>query len=168
MPQPFTFHQPKKKAELCNFLDFENNPKNKNPKKNRTMEKVKKNMLKKPKFEPATTKGLTLLMSTRRKEIEMRKKKEEDIIREDEQRNKKHQEFNDRVKNSEVIIKNKKWKKELKNKIDEAFENKKSEMKKYGEGYKNTLKIINQKVNNRPLMMENVVKKEEVNAMDEK
>ena len=41
-------------------------------------------------------------------------------------------------------------------------------MKKYGEGYKNTLKIINQKVNNRPLMMENVVKKEEVNAMDEK
>ena len=168
VPQPFTFHQPKKKAELCNFLDFENNPKNKNPKKNRTMEKVKKNMLKKPKFEPATTKGLTLLMSTRRKEIEMRKKKEEDIIREDEQRNKKHQEFNDRVKNSEVIIKNKKWKKELKNKIDEAFENKKSEMKKYGEGYKNTLKIINQKVNNRPLMMENVVKKEEVNAMDEK
>jgi two-component sensor histidine kinase len=52
-------------------------------------------------------------MSTRRKEIEMRKKKEEDILREDEQRNKRHQEFNERVKNSEVIIQNKKWKKEF-------------------------------------------------------
>ena len=168
VPQPFTFHQPKKKAELCNYLDFENNPKNKNPKKNKTLEKIKKNMLKKPNIEPATTKGLTLLMSTRRKEIEMRKKKEEDILREDEQRNKRHQEFNERVKNSEVIIQNKKWKKELKNKINEAFENKKSELKKYGDDYKKNLKIINQKINNRPLMMENIGKKEDVNAMEGK
>ena len=123
-------------------------------------------MLKKPNIEPATTKGLTLLMSTRRKEIEMRKKKEEDILREDEQRNKRHQEFNERVKNSEVIIQNKKWKKELKNKINEAFENKKSELKKYGDDYKNNLKIINQKINNRPLMMESVVKEKDINAMN--
>ena len=168
IPEPFTFHQPKKKAELCNYLDFENNPKNKNPKKNMNLERIKRNMLKKPDIEPATTKGLTLLMATRRKEIETRKKREEDIIREDEQRNKRHQEFNDRVKNSEVIIKNKKWKKEMKEKIRETLESKKQEMKRNDEEYRNTLKIVNQKINNRPLMMENVVKKEEINAMDEK
>ena len=168
VPEPFTFHQPKKKAELCNYLDFENNPNNKNPKKNKSLEKIKKNMLKKPEIEPATTKGLTLLMATRRKEIETRKKKEEDIIREDEQRNKRHQEFNDRVKNSEVIVKNKKWKREMKEKIKDTLENKKLEMKRNDENYRNTLKIINQKINNRPLMMENVVKKEEINTMDEK
>ena len=168
IPEPFTFHQPKKKAELCNYLDFENNPKNKNPKKNMNLERIKRNMLKKPDIEPATTKGLTLLMATRRKEIETRKKREEDIIREDEQRNKRHQEFNDRVKNSEVIIKNKKWKKEMKEKIRETLESKKQEMKRNDEEYRNTLKIVNQKINNRPLMMENIGKKEDVNAMEGK
>ena len=41
-------------------------------------------------------------------------------------------------------------------------------MKRNDKTYKNNLKIINQKINNRPLMMENVVKKEEINTMDEK
>ena len=40
--------------------------------------------------------------------------------------------------------------------------------KRNDEEYKNTIKIVNQRVNNRPLMMENVVRKEDVNAMDEK
>ena len=168
IPEPFTFHQPKIKAELCNYLDFENNPKNKNPKKNKSLEKIKRKMLKKPDIEPATTKGLTLLMKTRREEIEQRKKKEEDIIRENEQRNKRHQDFNEKVRNSEVMIKNKKWKKEMKEKIKETLENKKQEMKRNDEEYKNTIKMVNQRVNNRPLMMENVVRKEDVNAMDEK
>ena len=41
-------------------------------------------------------------------------------------------------------------------------------MKRNDEEYKNTIKMVNQRVNNRPLMMENVVRKEDVNAMDEK
>ena len=166
-PKPFTFHQPKKKAELCNFLDSENNPKNKNPKRNKTIEKIKKNMLKKPDIEPATTKGLTLLMKVRREEIEARKKREEDIIREDEQRNKKHQEFNEKVRHSEVIIKNKQWKHEMKLKAEEVLASKKLEIKRQNEEYKNNMKIMNQKINNRPLMMESVVKKEDVKVMDQ-
>ena len=166
-PKPFTFHQPKKKAELCNFLDSENNPKNKNPKRNKTIEKIKKNMLKKPDIEPATTKGLTLLMKVRREEIEARKKREEDIIREDEQRNKKHQEFNEKVRHSEVIIKNKQWKHEMKLKAEEVLASKKLEIKRQNEEYKNNMKIMNQKINNRPLMMESVVKKEDVKVMNQ-
>ena len=167
VPEPFTFHQPKKKAELCDYLDFENNPKNKNPKKNKSLQQIKKKMQKKPDIEPATTKGLMLLMATRREEIEARKKKEEDIIKENEQRKKRHQEFNERVRNSEVMIKNKKWKKEMEEKIIETLENKKMEIKRNDEEYKNTIRIVNQKINNRPLMMESVVRKDEVNAMNE-
>ena len=165
-PEPFTFHQPKKKAELCNFLDFENDPKAKNPKKNKTLEKIKKDMLKKPDIEPATTKGLTLLMKVRREEIENRKKREEEIIREDEQRKKKHQEFNDKVRNSEVIIKNKKWKKEMEEKNKNILASKKQERINEIKNYKNNMEIINQKINNRPLMMESVVKEKDVNAMN--
>ena len=42
IPKPFTFHEPKKKADLCNFLDFENNPKSKNPKKIKVFKKLGK------------------------------------------------------------------------------------------------------------------------------
>ena len=51
IPKPFTFHEPKKKADLCHFLDYENNPKAKNPKKNKSIEKIRKTMQKKPKYE---------------------------------------------------------------------------------------------------------------------
>ena len=165
-PEPFTFHQPKKKAELCNFLDFENDPKAKNPKKNKTIEKIKKDMQKKPVIEPATTKGLTLLMKVRREEIENRKRKEEEIMRENEQRQKRHQEFNDKVRNSEVIIRNKKWKKEMEEKNKNILEAKKQERINEIKQYKNNMEIINQKINNRPLMMESVVKEKDINAMN--
>ena len=167
-PEPFTFHQPKKKAELCNYFDSENDPKYKNPKKNKTLEKIKKKMMKKPEIEPATTKGLTLLMKIRREEIEERKKREEDIIRENEQRNKRHQEFNEKVRNSEVIIENKKWRKKMKEKNKEMLENKMIEIKRQNQDYKNNMKIINQKISNRPLMMETIGKKKDINVMDEK
>ena len=165
-PEPFTFHQSKKKVDLYRHLDFENNPKAKNPKKNKTLEKIKKDMLKKPDIEPATTKGLTLLMKIRREELEDRKKKDEQIIRENEQRKKRHKEFNDKVRNSEVIIRNKKWKKDMEEKNKNILEAKKQERINEIKNYKNNMEIMNQKISNRPLMMESVVKEKDINVMD--
>ena len=167
IPEPFTFHEPKKKAQLCNFLDFENNPKIKNPKKNKSIEKIRKTMRKKPKIEPATTKSLTLLMETRRKELEMRKKREEDILREDERRIKKQNDFNERVRSSAVMIENKKQWKELEDKKKEAMDLFSMKQKEKKEEYKQRLDEIKQKVNNRPLMMEEAVRKKDVSTMQQ-
>ena len=165
IPEPFTFHEPKKKADLCNFLDFENNPKAKNPKKNTSIDQIKKKMHKKPKIEPATTKSLTLLMETRRKELEMRKKREEDILREDEQRIKKQNDFNERVRGSAVMIENRKNWKDLEDKKKDAEETfKKFQIEKKNE-YKQRLAEMKQRVNNRPLMMEEAVRKNNVSSM---
>ena len=105
-------------------------------------------------------------MKVRREEIENRKRKEEEIMRENEQRQKRHQEFNDKVRNSEVIIRNKKWKKEMEEKNKNILEAKKQERINEIKQYKNNMEIINQKINNRPLMMESVVKEKDVNAMN--
>ena len=165
IPEPFTFHEPKKKADLCNFLDFENNPKAKNPKKNTSIDQIKKKMHKKPKIEPATTKSLTLLMEKRRIELEMRKKREEDIIREDEQRIKKQNDFNERVRGSAVMIENRKNWKDLEDKKKDAEETfKKFQIEKKNE-YKQRLAEMKQRVNNRPLMMEEAVRKKNVSSM---
>ena len=167
IPEPFTFHEPKRKAELCNFLNFENNPKAKNPKKDKSIERIRKIMHKKPKIEPATTKSLTLLMETRRKELEMRKKREEDIIREDEQRIKKQNDFNERVRSSAVMIEHKNQWKELEDKKKEARDLFNMKQKEKKEEYKQRLDEIKQKVNNRPLMMEDVVRKKNASSMQE-
>ena len=165
VPEPFTFHEPKKKAELCNFLDYENNPKAKNPKKNESIEKIKKTMQKKPKIEPATTKSLTLLMETRRKELEMRKKREEDIIREDEQRIKKQNDFNERVRKSAVMVENRRKWKELEDKKKDAKDTFDMQQIEKKNEYKQKLELMKQKVNNRPLMMEEVVRKKDISSM---
>ena len=165
IPKPFTFHEPKKKADLCNYLDYENNPKAKNPKKNKSIEKIRKTMKKKPQFEPATTKSLTLLMETRRKELEMRKKREEDIIKEDEQRIKKQKDFNERVNGSIVMIENRKKWKELEDKKKESIETFAQQEKEKNKDYKQKLQEMNQRISNRPLMMEEVSKVRDVNAM---
>ena len=167
VPEPFTFHEPKKKADLCNFLDFENNPKSKNPKKNKSIEKIRKTMHKKPKIEPATTKSLTLLMETRRKELEMRKKKAEDIIREDEQRIKKQNDFNERVRKSAVMIENKKNWKELEDKRKRNMEQFHQDQIDYKKKKKKRFEEMKQRVSNRPLMMEEVVRKKDVNNMEQ-
>jgi hypothetical protein len=165
VPEPFTFHEPKRKADLCDYLDYENNPKAKNPKKNKSIEKIRKTMRKKPQFEPATTKGLTLLMETRRKELEMRKKREEDIIKENEQRIKKQKEFNDRVNGSVVMIENRKKWKELEDKKKESKETFAQQEKEKNQDYKQKLQEMNQRISNRPLMMEEVSKVKDVNEM---
>lgn len=121
-------------------------------------------MRKKPQFEPATTKGLTLLMETRRKELEMRKKREEDLIKENEQRIKKQKDFNARVNGSVVMIENRKngknWK--IKKESKETFA---QQEKEKNQDYKQKLQEMNQRISNRPLMMEEVSKVKDVNEM---
>jgi len=167
VPKPFTFHEPKRKAELNDFLDYENNPKAKNPKKNKSIEKIRKVMKKKPQFEPATTKSLNLLMETRRKELEMRKKREEDIIKEDEQRIKKQKDFNARVNGSVVMIEHKKKWKELEDKKKEAKDTFAQQEKEKVKDYKQKMQEMNQRVSNRPLMMEEVSRVKDVTAMEQ-
>ena len=124
-------------------------------------------MHKKPKIEPATTKSLTLLMETRRKELEMRKKKAEDIIREDEQRIKKQNDFNERVRKSAVMIENKKNWKELEDKKKRNMEQFHQDQIDYKNECKKRFEEMKQRVSNRPLMMEEVVRKKDVNNMEQ-
>ena len=164
VPKPFTFHEPKKKAELCQFLDFENNPKTKNPKKAKNIEIIRKKMQKKPKIEPPSTKSLKLLMETRRRELEDKKIREENIRREDELRKERQKRLNDRVRSSSVIQGNKKELKEKKMINQKQF---KEKLKEDSSNYKEKLNIINQKVENRPLMMEIQGKKKLVEGMEQ-
>ena len=165
VPEPFTFHEPKRKADLCDYLDYENNPKAKNPKKNKSIEKIRKTMRKKPQFEPATTKGLTLLMETRRKELEMRKKREEDLIKENEQRIKKQKDFNERVNGSVAMIEYRKKGKELKDKRQQQKDTFAQTQKDMVKDHIQKMQAMNQRVSNRPLMMEEVSKVKDVNEM---
>ena len=154
-PKPFTFHEPKKKVDLCQYLDYENNPKEKNPKKDiNRIEKIRKKMLKKPDIEPPSTKSLKLLMDKRRKDLEQRKKKEEKIKREDEARIERQQRLNQRVRSSSVIRGNKN---ELKKKQKEDKKEFLNKLKNQKQEYDDKLKIMKQNVENRPLMMEKVV-----------
>ena len=161
VPKPFPFHEPKRKAELCQFLDFENNPNAKNPKKIKNIDVIRKRLQKKPKIEPPSTKSLKLLMDTRRKELENRKIREESIKREDEKRREKQSRLNQRVRSSSVMQTNKRQLEEnRKTKILEF----KNNLKENQNNYKEKLELINQKVNNRPLMMEmQVTKKDMIN-----
>ena len=161
VPKPFPFHEPKRKAELCQFLDFENNPNAKNPKKIKNIDVIRKRLQKKPKIEPPSTKSLKLLMDTRRKELENRKIREESLKREDEKRREKQSRLNQRVRSSSVMQTNKRQLEEnRKTKILEF----KNNLKENQNNYKEKLELINQKVNNRPLMMEmQVTKKDMIN-----
>ena len=158
-PKPFTFHEPKKKVELCQYLDLENNPKSKNPKKENKIEEARKKMQKKPDIEPPSTKSLKLLMDKRRKDLEERKKKEERIKREDEARIEKQKRLNERVRSSSVIRGNKK---ELELKREKNMKDFSEKLKEDKIKYNNKLKLIKQNVENRPLMMEVVVNKKDV------
>ena len=162
VPKPFTFHEPKKKPDLCQFMDFENNPKVKNPKKIKNIEIIRKRMQKKPKIEPPSTKSLKLLMDTRRKELEERKIKEESIRREDEKRKEKQRRLNNRVRSSSVMQGNKK---QLEENRERRIKELEYSLKENNKMYKNKLNLIYQRVDNRPLMMETVVQKRDVNNM---
>jgi hypothetical protein len=62
-PKPFTFHEPKKKASLREYLDNENDPNVKNPQIRKNIVDIIRKIQQKPKIEPASTKALDLLMA---------------------------------------------------------------------------------------------------------
>ena len=158
----FNINEQKKKAELCQYLDYENNPKEKNPKKFKTIEKIRKKMQKKPDIEHPSTKSLKLLMDKRRNDLELRKKMEEKIKREDEARFEKQQRLNRRVRSSSVIKGNIK---QLEINRKKKVENFLSDLEQNKQTYEKKLKTIYQNVENRPLMMEIQGKKQSINEM---
>ncbi len=156
-PKPFKFENPKKKANIYNFLDNENNPYVKNPltKKEKKEKEEKRRLMiqKKPEIEPATTKALSLLMETRRKELEKKKKEEEKIKKEDIERIKRQNRLNERVRNSKAIVDNSKALKKKREEKEKTIQDRLNEDKNQ---YKNNLAIIKQRVANRPLLLESV------------
>ena len=162
IPKPFTFHEPKKKAELCQFLDAENKPNVKNPQRNKKIQNARIKMQKKPDIEPPSTKSLKLLMDKRRKDLEIRKKNEENIKREDEARIERQKRLNSRVRSSSVIQGNKKA---LELNREEKIKTFKENLEKRKKDYDKELKIMKRNVENRPLMMEIAGKENEINEM---
>ena len=158
-PEPFTFHEPKKKvAILCKFLDVENDPTAKNPKKKTDIKKVIKKMQRKPKIEPKSTHTLDLLMDKRRKEIEEKQRQIEEKEREDILREEKQAKLKDRVLNSKAIVDNTRELNERRMRIQEEF---KDNLQKLKESYDAELTRRIQRVYNRPLLVEQVGNKGE-------
>lgn len=169
VPKPFPSHyKSKKKAELCQYYDYENELKNKSRltvnqygagssgayvDEHYDIKQTIKKMQKKPAIEPATTKGLTLMMDKRRQELEDRKKQEELDKISDMKRKKKEEMFKERVSKSEYLDK-KKSKKELTMEEQRRRLANKKKDKEEIEKYNENLSIMNQRVANRPLMFE--------------
>ena len=150
---PFTFHEPKKKIELCKFLDNENNPQSKNPKMKNNINEIIKKMQRKPKIEPASTHSLDLLMETRRRELEEKQRKINEQKLEDQLRKERQDRLKERVQNSKAIVDNKKVLEENRRKQQEDFRN---NLIKKRESYENELQRRVEKVYNKPLMLEQI------------
>ena len=153
IPEPFTFHEPKKKvALLCKYLDQENDHNAKNPRPKTDINKIIKKMQRKPKIEPKSTHCLDLLMDLRRKELE---EKERQIkVKEIE-----HQAIlRERVWNSKAIVDNTNQLNENRLRQQEEF---KAKLQKQKDSYNAELKRRLEKVYNRPLLVEQVGNKGE-------
>ena len=131
-------------------------------KANKKIENVRVKMQKKPDIEPPSTKSLKLLMDKRRKDLEIRKKNEENIKREDEARIERQKRLNSRVRSSSVIQGNKKA---LKLNREEKIKTFNENLEKRKKDYNEKLKIMKRNVENRPLMMEVAGKENEINEM---
>ena len=161
-PIPFTFHEPKKKvAELCQYLDQENDPYVKNPKRESKDEEIKeiiKRMQRKPKIEPKSTHSLDLLMELRRKELEEKENQQKLKEIEDSIRAEQQARLRERVLNSKAIVDHTNQLNEIKQKRMEEF---KEELQRQEESYKAELARRLERVYNRPLLVEQVGNKGE-------
>ena len=161
-PIPFTFHEPKKKvAELCQYLDQENDPYVKNPKREGKDEEIKeiiKRMQRKPKIEPKSTHSLDLLMELRRKELEEKENQQKLKEIEDSIRAEHQARLRERVLNSKAIVDHTNQLNEIKQKRMEEF---KEELQRQEESYKAELARRLERVYNRPLLVEQVGNKGE-------
>ena len=161
-PIPFTFHEPKKKvAELCQYLDQENDPYVKNPKRQGKDEEIKeiiKRMQRKPKIEPKSTHSLDLLMELRRKELEDKENQQKLKELEDNIRAEQQSRLRERVLNSKAIVDHTNQLNEIKQKRMEEF---REELQRQEESYKAELARRLERVYNRPLLVEQVGNKGE-------
>jgi len=148
--------RPKKKAELREYLDKENNPNLKNPQIKKNIMDIIHKIQQKPKIEPASTKGLDLLMAARRKTLEDRERKEQDRMLEDKMRIEKQNRLKERVVNSKALVDNTKALDESKKTKQNDF---RSNLNSDNDKYKTYLASMYQKVYNKPLMFESMGKK---------
>jgi len=155
-PQPFTFHEPKKDPTLRGYLDKENDVNLKNPSVKKNIMDIIRKIQQKPKIEPASTKALDLLMAARRKDMEDKQKKEEQIMLEDRAREDKQNRLKERVVNSKALVDNRQKLEETRKQKQDDF---KSNLREQNEDYKNKLARSYQKVYNKPLMFETIGKK---------
>ena len=159
IPEPFTFHEPKKKvALLCKYLDQENDHNAKNPKKKTDINKIIQKMQRKPKIEPKSTHCLDFLMDLRRKELEEKERQIKEKEIEDNIRAEHQIRLRERVLNSKAIVDNTNQLNENRLRHQEEF---KPKLQKQKESYNAELKRRLEKVNNRPLLVEQVGNKGE-------
>ena len=161
-PIPFTFHEPKKKvAELCQYLDQENDHEAKNPKfgnKDEEIKEIIKKMQRKPKIEPKSTHSLDLLMELRRKELEDKENQQKLKELEDNIRAEHQARLRERVWNSKALVDHRNQLKENEIRRKEEF---REELQKQEESYRNELARRLDRVYNRPLLVEQVGNKGE-------
>jgi hypothetical protein len=150
-PIPFNFMESKKKANLREYMDIENDPQAKNPNLKKNIEEILMKIQQKPKIEPASTKSLDLLIEFRRKNMEDKLKIEEKKMEEDKERVKNQNKLKERVVNSKFLVDNKKKLEEDKKKRQDAF---KESLRKQAIEYKMELEKTKQKVYNKPLNFE--------------
>ncbi len=159
IPQPFTFHEPKKKvALLCKFLDQENDHNAKNPRPKTDINKIIKKMQRKPKIEPRSTHCLDLLMDLRRKELEEKERQIKVKELEDNIRAEHQARLRERVWNSKAIVDNTNLLNENRLRHQEEF---RAKLQKQKESYNAELARRLEKVYNRPLLVEQVGNKGE-------
>ena len=161
-PIPFTFHEPKKKvAELCQYLDQENDHYAKNPNlemKNEEIKNIIKKMQRKPKIEPKSTHSLDLLMELRRKELEDKENQQKLKEIEDNMRAERQARLKERVWSSKAIVDHTNQLEEMKQKRKEEF---RDELQRQEESYRAELARRLERVYNRPLLVEQVGNKGE-------
>ena len=159
IPEPFEFHEPKKKvALLCKYLDQENDHNAKNPRPKTDINKIIKKMQRKPKIEPKSTHCLDLLMDLRRKELEEKERQAKEKELEDNIRAEHQARLRERVWNSKAIVDNTNQLNENRIRSQEEF---RAKLQKQKESYNAELARRLEKVYNRPLLVEQVGNKGE-------
>jgi hypothetical protein len=150
-PEPFAFHEPKKKASLRGYLDRENDPSIRNPQQKEPISVIIQRIQQKPKIEPASTKSLNLLMAARRRELEERERTNKEKLIEDQLRSEKQNRLKGRVVNSKSLIDNKEKLQANRSQQKESFLRNLNEQK---EQYQQDLIRRLQRVYSKPLMLE--------------
>lgn len=136
---------------MRSYLDEENKPPELKDAMKAKLASSVKNLMAPPQINPSSTAKQTKAMEYRRKELEEKAKREEDKKLEDKKRVETQNQLKGRVKESPAIQDNtQKMKKEREDKIKDA----KKDFAKKDHEYKQMKKEMQERVNNRPLLLE--------------